>query len=97
MSTFISTQMITKKGVKEFGDDAANAIITEFTQFDEKQIFRPRHPTELTREDMRKSVRLIMCIKNKAMQSNQGKGICRWKSTERVNPEGKYNVSYSGH
>ena len=57
--------MIMKKGIKEFGDNAAKLIITEFTQFDETQVFRPRYPTELTWEDMRKSLRLIMCIKKR--------------------------------
>jgi len=57
--------MSMKKSIKEFGKEAAKAIITEFTQSDEKQVFRPQHPTELTRKDMRKSLRLIMFIKKK--------------------------------
>ena len=35
-SKFVFTQMSMKKGIKEFRDEAAKAIITEFTQFDEK-------------------------------------------------------------
>ena len=33
---FIFTQMNTKEGIKEIGDDTAKSIIAEFTQFGEK-------------------------------------------------------------
>ena len=58
-SKFVFTQMSMKKGIQEFGDDATKSIITEFTSFDEKEVFYPRYPSQLIREDKIKSLKLL--------------------------------------
>ena len=52
----LMTQMTAKQGVKEFGDRAVEAIIKEFTQLNEKNVFQPKHFGSLTMEDRKKAL-----------------------------------------
>ena len=64
-SQILLTQMSTKKGVAKHGEKAIMAIIKEFTQLDEKDVFDPIKRDQLTKEQLAKAMRTITAIKEK--------------------------------
>ena len=50
LTALIFTQMIAKKGIKEFGDATVQAILTEYKQLHDLNVFKPRHKNDLTKE-----------------------------------------------
>jgi hypothetical protein len=71
----LMTQMTAKQGVKEFGDRAVEAIIKEFTQLNEKNVFQPKHFGSLTMEDRKKALRSITLIKEKRCGRVKGRTV----------------------
>ena len=55
--------MSVKKGIKKFGSEAAEAVIKEWKQMDEKIFFEPKLASELVKEDTLRALRIIMFIK----------------------------------
>ena len=43
LTALIFTQMIAKKGIEEFGDVAIQAILKEYRQLHDLNVFKPRH------------------------------------------------------
>ena len=57
--------MSVKKGIKKFGSEAVEAVIKEWKQMDEKNVFVPKLVSELSEEDNVRALRMIMFIKRK--------------------------------
>ena len=55
-------QVILKKGIKRFGDDAINSMMAEYAQIDDKNVFDPLVASKLSRSDKRKTLRMIALI-----------------------------------
>ena len=58
-------QVSVQEGIKRHGDKAIAAIIKEFTQLNDKQVFKPRIHSELTNKEKKESLNLITMIKEK--------------------------------
>ena len=62
---YILTQTSVKKSIKKFGSEVVEAIIKEWKQMDEKNVFVPKLVSELSEEDNVRALRMIMFIKRK--------------------------------
>ena len=87
----LMTQMTAKQGVKEFGDRAVEAIIKEFTQLNEKNVFEPKHFESLTMEDRKKALRSITLIKEKRCGRVKGRTVADGR------PQRKYYAPEDTH
>ena len=61
-------QVILKKGIKRFGDDAINSMMAEYAQIDENNVFDPLVASKLSRSDKRKALRMIALIKKNEVE-----------------------------
>ena len=59
------TYMSTKKGINKYGYEAIDAILTEFTQLNNKKVVEPLHLKTLTPEVRRKSLRPTTLVTEK--------------------------------
>ena len=71
----IMTQMSAKKGLRMFGDRAAEAIIKEFKQLHEKNVFKPREFDSLSHEERKKALRAITLISEKRDGKIKGRTV----------------------
>jgi hypothetical protein len=62
---FMTEQMSLKRGLKEFGEDGANAVIEELKQLDYRDAIKPVHARHFTREQQRAALRYLMYLKQK--------------------------------
>jgi hypothetical protein len=69
------TQMSAKKGLKLHGVKAAEAIVAEFQQLHDKQVFMPRQYNSLTPEQRRKSLRAITLVTEKRSGKIKGRTV----------------------
>ena len=58
-------QVSVKEGIKRHGNKAIAAVLSEFSQLNDKHVFRPRQADELTNMDKKQSLNLITMIKEK--------------------------------
>ena len=58
-------QVSAQEGIKRHGDEAIAAVLKEFTQLNDKQVFKPRIASELTYEERKQSLNLITMVKEK--------------------------------
>ena len=58
-------QVSVNEGVKRYGEKAIAAILKEFTQLNDKQVFKPCNPNRLSAATKRKALNLITMIKQK--------------------------------
>ena len=54
--------MSVKKGIKKFGSEAVEAVIKEWKQMDEKNVFVPYLASKLSEEDTLGDLHMIMFI-----------------------------------
>ena len=59
------TQMSAKKGIQKYSDVAIQAIVKEFRQLGDLNVFNPKLASTLTKEQMAKALRSITVIKEK--------------------------------
>ena len=69
------TQMSAKKGLKLHGKKAAEAIVAEFQQLHDKQVFLPRTYDSLTPEQRRRSLRAITLVTEKRSGKIKGRTV----------------------
>eukprot|EP00980_Cylindrotheca_fusiformis_P003694 scaffold819_cov157-Cylindrotheca_fusiformis.AAC.1 len=62
ITNILLAQMSAKKGIKEFGDQAVEAIIKEFDQLDKKKAFKPWKFQSLSVKERRDALRSIMLV-----------------------------------
>jgi len=80
-------QISVKKGLKNFGERAADAIMEEFSQLHNKKIFVPRYFHEITSEQRRKYLRAITLVNEKKSGKIKGRTIANGRSQrEYVDP-----------
>ena len=58
-------QVSVSEGIKRHGDKAVAAILAEFSQLHDEQVFKPCDPAQLTKSSKRKALNLITMIKQK--------------------------------
>ena len=69
------TQMCAKRGIKLYGDKAISAIVKEFSQLDDLDVFQPMYSKQLTKEQMAKALRSITVIKAKRCGRTKGRTV----------------------
>ena len=62
---YMMTQYSLKRGLKEFPEEGKKAVKTELEQLYDKQVFKPVHWKDLTRQDKLKVLNSIIFIKRK--------------------------------
>ena len=67
------TQMSANEGLKRFGEKAADALIKEWKQLDELDVFEGMFFNQLTSEDRSKALRLVQLIKEKRCGKIKGR------------------------
>ena len=72
----VFTQFTLNKGLKMLGERAEKGVIKELFQFVEKDVLRPISLENLTRDKMRRALRLIMLVKEKRDGTVKGRGCC---------------------
>ena len=67
--------MTAKKGIEVFGERAVAAMIKEYQQLHDLQVFGGVDPSEITREEKHKSLRAINLIKEKRCGKIKGRTV----------------------
>jgi hypothetical protein len=67
------TQMSAREGLRRFGDKAADALISEWKQLDEKKVFHGVHFKDTSYEQRSKALRLVQLIKQKRCGKIKGR------------------------
>ena len=67
------TQMSAKKGIEKHGQLAVNAILKEYTQLNDLDVFKGVHKTDLTPDQLKKVLRMITVIKEKRCGNLKGR------------------------
>ena len=67
--------MSAKEGLRKFGEKAAEALITEWRQLDEKNVFHGLYFKDTTVEQRKNALRLVQLIKQKRCGKIKG-GTC---------------------
>jgi hypothetical protein len=70
---FAMMQMTAKEGLRRFGEQAAEALIKEWIQLDEKDVFKGIHFKDVTSEQKSKALRLVQLIKEKRCGKIKGR------------------------
>jgi hypothetical protein len=66
-------QMSAKKGIKKHGQMAVNAILKEYTQLHDLDVFKPRFKKDLTDQQIKECLHLITVIKEKRTGDLKGR------------------------
>ena len=75
LTALIFTQMTRKKGIEQFGDVSTQAILEEYTQLHNLNVFKPKHKRDLKQEQIDKCLRLITLIKQKRCGKIKGEHV----------------------
>ena len=59
------SKVLVEEGIKRFGNKAIEAVLKEYTQLNDKQVFRPRFVNELTSKQKSEVLNLITIVKQK--------------------------------
>ena len=65
------SQVSVTEGIKRHGDKAIAAVLTEFAQLNDKNVFKPRDPKELSKSDKKEALNLITMVKEKKEWKNK--------------------------
>ena len=80
------TQMSAKKGIKKHGDVAINAILKEYAQLHDLDVFKPRHKSDLTEDQLRECLRLIILIKENRCGKIKGRACADGRPQRKTIP-----------
>ena len=72
---FIMTQMTAKAGIKKHGVAAEEALLREFMQLEDQTVYEPIHPSSLTAEQRKGTLRAINLIKEKRDGNLKGRTV----------------------
>eukprot|EP00980_Cylindrotheca_fusiformis_P005400 scaffold1154_cov200-Cylindrotheca_fusiformis.AAC.5 len=75
ITNILLAQMSAKKGIKEFGERAVEAIIKEFDQLDKKKAFKPRKFQSLSVKERRDALRSITLVSEKRSGRIKGRTV----------------------
>jgi hypothetical protein len=67
-------QYNTKRGIKEFGDDGANAVVKELQQLHDRQVLQPIDSKTLSPQEKKSSLQYLMFLKRKLNGTIKGRG-----------------------
>ena len=73
-------QMTAKRGIRKHGQVAIDAILKEYTQLDDLEVFKGIHKDTLTKEQVSKTLRLITLIKEKRCGKIKGRACADGRS-----------------
>jgi len=76
-------QMSMKKGIKKFGEDAIQAVLAEYAQLDNKEVFEGVDPDSLSFEQKKEALELITLIKLKRCGKVKGRACANGKKQRR--------------
>jgi hypothetical protein len=68
------TQFSIKKGLEEFGEAGADAVIREMQQLHNREVIKPKAAHMLTQEEKRKALHYLMFLKQKRCGQIKGRG-----------------------
>eukprot|EP00980_Cylindrotheca_fusiformis_P027179 scaffold19280_cov154-Cylindrotheca_fusiformis.AAC.1 len=91
ITNILLAQMSAKKGIKEFGDRAVEAIIKEFDQLDKKKAFKPRKFQSLSVKERRDALRSITLVSEKRSGRIKGRTVANGR------PQRKYKAPEDVH
>ena len=80
------TQMSAKKGIKKHGDVAINAILKEYAQLHDLDVFKPRHKNDLSEDQLKECLRLITLIKEKRCGKIKGRACADGRPQRKTIP-----------
>ena len=72
---FMLTQMTATAGIKKHGQRAIEALMNEFLQLHNKDVFEPMHAHKLTNDQKRRALRAINLIKEKRCGKLKGRTV----------------------
>ena len=81
------TQMSAKKGIKKHEEVAINAILKEYAQLHDLDVFKPRHKDELTAQQLSECLRLITLIKEKRTGTIKGRACADGRPQRKTIPK----------
>ena len=67
------TQYGLKKAINKFGDDAVNALVKEVSQLHNRDVLRPVHWSDLSKDEQKEAIESIIRIKEKRDRSLKGR------------------------
>jgi hypothetical protein len=68
------TQFSIKKGLEEFREDGADAVISEMQQLNSREVIKSKASHMLTRQEKRKALHYLMFLKKKRCGRIKGRG-----------------------
>lgn len=86
---YTMTQMSAKAGIKKHGREAEKALMKELVQLKNKDVFRPRHASSLTREQKAAALREISVIKEKRSGDLKGRTCADGRPQRRLYDKSK--------
>ena len=76
-------QVSVKEGIKRFGELAINAVLSEFRQLHEQNIFDPKHGKDLTSAQRKADPNLITLVKKKRCGKVKGRACADGRKQRR--------------
>ena len=71
---FLTEQMSTKKGLRQFGQKGADALMKELQQLIDQRVMHPHDATTLSRNEKRSALKYLMFLKEKPCGKVKGRG-----------------------
>ena len=72
---YVMTQMTATAGIKKHGQPAVDALLAEFAQLDNKNVFKPMEANKLTPREKSEALRAINLIKEKRSGALKGRSV----------------------
>lgn len=66
-------QVSVEEGIRRFGNKAVEAVLSEYSQLNDKQVFRARFANELTSKQKQEALNLITMVKQKRCGKIKGR------------------------
>jgi len=71
---FLSEQMSLNRGLREFGEPGANAVVEELKQLNLRKMVEPKHARDLTRGQKQQALQYLMYLKEKRCGKIKARG-----------------------
>jgi hypothetical protein len=91
----VLTQMSMKQGLKTFGAEGRDAVLSEMKQLHDRGVIEPRDPNSLSVEDKRGALEYLMFLKKKRSGKIKGRG-CADGRKQRVYRYGRNSIYEAG-
>ena len=77
---FLTVQMSAKRGLRQFGQKAARALMKELQQLIDRQVMRPRHANTLSRGEKISALKYLMFLKENRCGKVKGRGCANGRN-----------------